>query len=107
MLPALPMRLGAYKALGRRVFTTVLARGLLLRVSRASDSLDEVVELLGRMLVLGSAFMIVVACAAGYLLADRALRPVDAVVSMAERIAAGGSTPSAWLCRRGATRWPA
>ncbi|WP_425145263.1 HAMP domain-containing sensor histidine kinase [Deinococcus sp.] len=90
-LPKLSLRQGLYRNPdGRRVLTLALSGGTLLRVSRASDSLDEVVEVLGRVLLLGSGLMIVVACAAGYFLADRALRPVDAVVRMADSIAGSG-----------------
>lgn len=65
--------------------------GLLLRVSRPSDTLGELLETLGRVLAVSSLLMIGLACGAGYLLADRALRPVDAVARTAEGIARRGS----------------
>lgn len=70
--------------------TVAVSGGRLLRVSRPSDTLTEVSETLGRVLLLGSLLMIGVACAAGYFLADRALRPVDEVARTARRIARSG-----------------
>ena len=72
------------------MLTLEVDNGMLLRVSRPSDTLSEVVEVLGRILSVGSLLMILVACAAGYFLADRALRPVDEVVQTAQRIAHSG-----------------
>ncbi len=74
----------------RRVLTRAVNGGLFLRLSRPSEALNEVGETLGRILALGSLGMIVLACAAGYFLADRALRPVDSVARTARRIADSG-----------------
>ncbi len=48
-------------------------------------------ETLAHILLVGSVLMVAVACGAGYVLADRALRPVDAVARTAAAIAARGS----------------
>jgi len=87
---ALPLVPGLDSTEERRVLTLDVGGGRLLRVSRPSDTLTEVNETLGRILVVGSLLVILVACAAGYFLADRALRPVDEVVRTARRIAHGG-----------------
>lgn len=86
----LPLIPGLESTADRRVLTLNVAGGQLLRVSRLNDTLTEVVEILGRVLSVGSLLMILVSCAAGYFLADRALRPVDEVVQTAQRIAQGG-----------------
>ena len=86
----LPLVAGLESTADRRVLTMSVGNGLLLRVSRPNDTLIEVIEVLGRVLSIGSLLMILVSCAAGYFLADRALRPVDEVVQTAQRIAQGG-----------------
>ena len=86
-LPVLP---GLRTSGDRRVLTLAVGAGRLLRVSRPNDTLTEVSEALGHILVLGTLLMLLVSCLAGYLLADRALRPVDEVVRTANRIADGG-----------------
>ncbi len=88
--PGLPLTPGLTTVADRRVLTVAVGRTRLLRVSRPSDTLTEVNETLGRILLLGSLLMIAVACAAGYFLADRALRPVDEVARTARRIAESG-----------------
>ncbi len=89
-VPALPLIPGMGSVSDRRVLTTAVGGGRFLRVSRPSDTLTEVLETLGHILLTGSLMMILVACAAGYFLADRALRPVDEVVRTADRIAESG-----------------
>ena len=74
----------------RRILTQAVSGGLFLRLSRPRGVLNEVSETLGRILALGSLGMIVLACAGGYFLADRALRPVDSVARTARRIADSG-----------------
>ena len=86
----LPLTPGLDSTADRRVLTVNVSGGMLLRVSRPNDTLTEVVEILGRILTGGSLLMILVSCAAGYFLANRALRPVDEVVRTAQRIAQGG-----------------
>ena len=88
--PPLPLTLGVSSGPDRRYLTQTAGQGLYLRLSRPSDTLSEVSEVLGRILGLGSLAMILLACAAGYFLADRALRPVDAVARTADRIARSG-----------------
>ncbi len=86
-----PVRQGAYSHQGRRVLTEALPGGLLLQVSRDSDTLSALLETLARVLLAGSVLMIALACVAGYYLADRALRPVDAVARTAASITRSGS----------------
>ncbi|OLV16278.1 sensor histidine kinase [Deinococcus marmoris] len=73
----------------RRVLT-LRVDDLYLRVSRPTDTLSGFLETLAQLLLVGSVFMIAVACGAGYWLANRALKPVDAVARTAESIAARG-----------------
>jgi signal transduction histidine kinase len=87
----IPMQVGFLSTAEHRVLTLPVNGGLFLRVSRPSNTLTELLETLARLLALGSILMIIVACAAGYVLADRALRPVDAVARTAEGIARRGS----------------
>ncbi len=75
----------------RRWFTISTPERLWLRVSRSDVTLERLLKTLARVLILGSAVMIAVACAVGYWLADRALHPVDAVAQTAARIAKRGS----------------
>ncbi len=73
----------------RRILTSRLGN-LYLRVSRPTEALSGFLETLAQLLLIGSVFMIAVACGAGYWLAHRALGPVDAVARTAESIAARG-----------------
>jgi signal transduction histidine kinase len=86
-----PARLGVYSHHNRRVLTETLPGGLLLQVSRDSDTLTALLETLARVLLSGSVVMIALACLAGYYLADRALKPVDAVARTANSITSSGS----------------
>ena len=86
-----PTRLGVYSHHNRRVLTEALPGGLLLQVSRDSDTLTALLETLARVLLAGSVLMIGLACLAGYYLADRALKPVDAVARTADTITRSGS----------------
>jgi len=88
--PDLPLTPGLITVDDRRVLTVAVGQALLLRVSRPHSTLTEVSETLGRVLLLGSLLMVLVACVAGYVLADRALRPVDEVARTARRIAESG-----------------
>ncbi|THF69330.1 HAMP domain-containing histidine kinase [Deinococcus sp. Arct2-2] len=88
---ALTLRPGVLSVNERRILTLPVDGGLFLRISRPSDTLGELLETLARILIASSVLMVVVACGAGYLLADRALRPVDAVARTAEGIARRGS----------------
>ncbi|TSA79169.1 HAMP domain-containing protein [Deinococcus detaillensis] len=85
-----PFALGFVSFEEQRVFTQDVGSGLYLRISRPSDTLSHLLETLARILLVGSVLMIGVACAAGYSLADRALRPVDAVARTAAAIAGRG-----------------
>lgn len=89
---ALPptLHLGFSTAAGQRVYVTARPGGYL-RASRSSDLLSELLETLGRVMLLSAAALVLVACLAGYWLADRALRPVDMVARTAGRIARQGA----------------
>ncbi|THF86732.1 HAMP domain-containing protein [Deinococcus sp. KSM4-11] len=84
-----PVAAGLTTEDARRVLT-LPAEGLVLRVSRSTEALSGFLETLAKLLLIGSVFMIAAACAAGYWLADRALRPVDAVARTADAIARRG-----------------
>ena len=96
-----PLQIGFISFNEQRVFTEQInaqptdprhpGEGLYLRIARPSDTLSHLLETLARVLSYGSVLMIALACALGYLLADRALRPVDAVARTAAKIAQQGS----------------
>ncbi|WP_229776641.1 sensor histidine kinase [Deinococcus ruber] len=90
-LPPAQRSLGMITQQGRRVLTERLPSGLLLQVSRPSDTLTALLETLAQVLLAGSALMIGLACVAGYYLADRALKPVDEVARTAATITHSGS----------------
>ena len=73
-----------------RVLTQALPNHQFLRVAKPTESTSEFLETLARILLLGSTAMIALACAAGYWLAHRALKPVDAVARTAKSIAQQG-----------------
>lgn len=80
----------------RRVLTSAIAGGansgaLYLRVSRPTDALSEFLETLARLLAAGGGLMIAASCGAGYWLANRALKPVDAVARTAQSISERGN----------------
>jgi len=83
--------LGTYSHQNRRMLTEALPGGLLLQVSRDSNTLTALLEALARVLLAGSVLMIGLACVAGYYLADRALKPVDEVARTAASITRSGS----------------
>ena len=90
-LPLSAVQLGIFSHNNRRILTEALPSKLLLQISRDSDTLTALIETLARVLLLGSVLMIALACLAGYYLADRALKPVDAVARTADTITRSGS----------------
>ncbi len=103
-----PARLGTYTYRDRRVLTVALPdQPFLLQVSRASDTLTALLETLARVLLAGSGLMIGLACLAGYYLADRALKPVDAVARTADTITRSGSYRGRVPPAPARTRWRA
>ena len=86
-----PLQPGFVSFAEERILTERLGSGLYLRISRPSDTLTHLLETLARILSYGSLLMIALACAVGYWLADRALRPVDAVARTAAAIAGRGN----------------
>lgn len=88
---AAPLGVPQVATLGsRRVLTQWLGRDLYLRVSLSVSGLNQFMTTLAGQLMLGSVLMIAAACAAGYWLAHRALKPVDAVARTAQRISQRG-----------------
>lgn len=73
-----------------RALTQALPDHLYLRVARTTKATSEFLETLARMLLLGSVGMTLLACGAGYWLANRALKPVDEVARTAQSIAERG-----------------
>lgn len=86
----LSLQVGVQTVGERRALTQEVSGGLFLRVSRPSDALTTLLETLAHVLAAGSVLMIAVACAAGYTLADQALKPVDLVAQTADEIARRG-----------------
>ncbi|GAA5512433.1 signal transduction histidine-protein kinase/phosphatase MprB [Deinococcus carri] len=74
-----------------RLYTVPLAGGGWLRVMRPTELLSGLLETLARILVGAALLMIVLSCLGGYLLADRALKPIDQVALAAASIARRGS----------------
>lgn len=73
-----------------RALVSSLGEGHLLRVSTSTEHTDEVLETLLRILLAGSGVGALLSLGAGYLLAGRALGPIDAVTRTAQSIAAQG-----------------
>lgn len=84
------VRAGFQTVQGERSLTQDIGGGLYLRVSQPVAPTWEFLETLARILLIGSAGMVVLACVAGYWLAHRALRPVDEVARTAHSIAERG-----------------
>ncbi|ABF44183.1 MULTISPECIES: sensor histidine kinase [Deinococcus] len=74
-----------------RVYTVPLPEGGWLRVMRPTDLLNGLLETLAKVLILAALLMIGLSCLGGYLLADRALKPVDQVARAAASIARRGA----------------
>ena len=74
-----------------RVYTVPLPGGGWLRVMRPTDLLNGLLETLAKVLILAALLMIGLSCLGGYLLADRALKPVDQVARAAASIARRGA----------------
>lgn len=74
-----------------RVYSTPLPGGDWLRVMRPTDLLSGLLETLAHVLIVAALMMIALSCLGGYVLADRALRPVDAVARAAMTIAQRGA----------------
>ncbi|EYB67205.1 periplasmic sensor signal transduction histidine kinase [Deinococcus phoenicis] len=74
-----------------RVYSVPLEGGGWLRVLRPTDLLSGLLETLARVLVGAALLMIVLSCLGGYLLADRALKPIDQVALAAASIARRGA----------------
>ncbi len=89
----LTLALGFESTPTRRVLTLTIPedKGLLLRVSRPKGVLSRLLETLAKILIIGALVMIFLSSAVGYLLADRALKPLDAVVRTARRITQRGT----------------
>lgn len=90
------LHLGFSTAAGQRVYVTARPGGYL-RASRSSDLLSELLETLGRVMLLSAAALVLVACLAGYWLADRAHRPPGGIPRARAR--------RAWTRRDGAPDW--
>jgi signal transduction histidine kinase len=85
-----PLEPGAVSLNGMRVFTLQLANGEWIQAIRREN---EVLGALGqaqRLLLLGVPVLLLTSLGAGYLITDRALRPMDRVTKLASSIAAGG-----------------
>lgn len=74
-----------------RVYSTPLPNGQWLRIMRPTDLLSGLLETLARVLIGAALLMIALSCVGGYILADRALRPVDEVARAAMTIARRGT----------------
>ncbi|MEW6420773.1 MAG: HAMP domain-containing sensor histidine kinase [Deinococcota bacterium] len=88
--PGLP-RPGFQTVKDWRVYTVPLPEGGWLRVMRPTDLLNGLLETLAKVLILAALLMIGLSCLGGYLLADRALKPVDQVAQAAASIARRGA----------------
>ncbi|GGM59830.1 two-component sensor histidine kinase [Deinococcus arenae] len=84
------VRAGLRTVQGERSLTQPVNAGLYLRVSQPVAPTWEFLETLARILLAGSAGMVILACVAGYWLAHRALKPVDEVARTAHSIAERG-----------------
>jgi len=87
-----PLEVGFFSAQSRRYFTQRLENGEWVQAVRSSVETSETLSNAQRLFLLGLPVLLLLGLAGGYLLADRALRPVDAVSRLASDIARRGST---------------
>jgi signal transduction histidine kinase len=85
-----PLAPGAQSKGGVRTFTLRLANGEWVRAARSEAETLEVFSQTLRLLALGLPILLLAGLGAGFLIADRALRPMDRVTTLAARIAEGG-----------------
>jgi signal transduction histidine kinase len=85
-----PLLAGLITVGNERIYTARLPDGGWVQASRSQAETLSTVSRAGRLLLLVLPLLLVLGLAAGYALADRALRPVDAVVRLAQSIALSG-----------------
>lgn len=73
-----------------RVYTLHLAGGSWVQTIRSQVETLQTIGRAQRLLLVGLPFLLLIGLGVGYFLADRALKPVDHVTSLAEHIAASG-----------------
>lgn len=73
-----------------RVYTVHLDNGYWFQSLRSQEEIFEALGVAQRLLLIGLPILLLLGVGVGYLFADRALKPVDRVTGLAERIAASG-----------------
>jgi signal transduction histidine kinase len=85
-----PLEPGVRSVSGYRVLTLRLPNGSTIQTARSEEDALGALERTRGLLVLGLPLLLALGLGAGYWLADRALKPVDAVTRLAAGIAASG-----------------
>jgi signal transduction histidine kinase len=85
-----PLELGARSLEGYRVVTLRLRSGIWVQAARSEEDVLGALGRTRRLLFIGLPLLLMLGLGAGFVLADRALRPVDAVTRLASSIAASG-----------------
>ncbi|WP_297860634.1 HAMP domain-containing sensor histidine kinase [Meiothermus sp.] len=75
---------------GTRIYGEILADGSVVQVMRSESETRRSIRRVQELLLLSLPLLLLLGLGAGYLLADRALRPVDQVTRLAAQIAASG-----------------
>jgi signal transduction histidine kinase len=73
-----------------RVFTKILPGNVFIQAARSQLELGKTISRAGQVVLVVLPVLLLIGFAAGYVLADRALRPVDHVTTLAAQIAASG-----------------
>jgi signal transduction histidine kinase len=85
-----PLEAGYASINGIRIFTEHVSNGTWVQAMRSEVETLSVLKNAQRSLLIGLPMLLLVGVAAGYLIADRALKPVDEVSSLASSIATSG-----------------
>jgi signal transduction histidine kinase len=85
-----PLEPGFYSVDKIRVFTKALPGGGFIQAARSQLELEKTISRAGQVVLVVLPVLVLIGFAAGYVLADRALRPVDQVSSLAAQIASSG-----------------
>ncbi len=88
-LPA-PSGKGVKSEAGVRVFTLQLPNGEWIQAARSEVEALEVFAWMRQLILFGVPILLLLGLGAGYFMADRALRPIDSVSTLAANIANGG-----------------